>query len=97
MSVCPIVASDVLENQSAFQGVRSCSMSDLVGLISEKLREGIGVYVFVQILVDHAYGRRAAACEAFDELDAVISIGADRNGVVHSLALAFGFNSSCRA
>ena len=68
-------------------------MSDLVGLISEKLRGGIGVYVFAQILVDHAYGRRAAAGEAFNELDAVISIGADRNGIVHSLSVSFAINS----
>ena len=83
-------------------------MSDFLGLISEKLRDGIRTNAFVQLLVDHANGRRAAAGQAFNELDAVISIGANRNGIVfatgrirpkcgHSLALSFALNSSCRA
>ncbi len=83
-------------------------MSDLVGLISEKLRGGIGVYVFAQILVDHAYRRRAAAGKAFNELDAVISIGTNGNGIMfatgrirpqcgHSLSLSFALNCSRRA
>jgi hypothetical protein len=72
-------------------------MSDLVGLISEKLRDGIGVYVLAQILVDHAYGRRAAAGKAFNELDAVISIGTNRNRIVHSLSVSFTMNSGRRA
>ena len=72
-------------------------MSDFWGLISEKLRDRIGVYVFVQLLVYHANGRGAAAGKAFNELDAVISIGANRNGIVRSLALVFALNSSRRA
>jgi hypothetical protein len=72
-------------------------MSDFWGLISEKIRDGIGANVFVQLLVYHANGRGAAAGKAFNELDAVISIGTNRNGIVHSLALVFALNSSRRA
>ena len=72
-------------------------MSDFSGLISEKLRDGIGANVFVQLVVYHANGRGAAAGKAFDELDAVIPIGANGNGIVHSLGLVFAFNSSRRA
>jgi hypothetical protein len=66
-------------------------------LISEKLRDGIGANVFVQLLVYHANRRGPAAGKAFDELDAVISIGANGNGIVHSLGLMFALNSSRRA
>src|SRR5207244_8189149 len=104
--------SQVFENQSAFQGVRRC-LPRSGGLqsaasgwadwrppfleICNKLRHGVGLNVFAQILIDHAYGRRAATGEAFNELDAVISIGADRNGIVHSLTVSFAINSSRRA
>ena len=69
-------------------------MFDVWGLISEKLRDGIGANVFVQLLVYHANGRGSATGKAFNELDAVISIAANRNGIVHSLALSFALNSS---
>jgi hypothetical protein len=69
-------------------------MSDFWGLISEKLRDRIEVYVVVQFLVYHANGRGATAGKAFNKFDAVISIGANRNGIVHSLALVFALNSS---
>ena len=83
-------------------------MPNFSGLISDKLGHGVGIYVFVQLLIHHANGRRAAACEAFNELDAVIAIGTNGNGIMfatgrirpqcgHSLALVFALNSSRRA
>ena len=72
-------------------------MSDFWCLISEKLRDGIGANAFVQLLIYQANGRGAATGEAFNELDAVISIGANRNEIVHSIALLFAFNSGRRA
>src|SRR5215470_3419943 len=69
-------------------------MSDLFGLISKKLCYGVHIYIFVEFLVHHANGCGAAAGEAFNELDAVITIGTDRDGIVHSLAMTFALNSS---
>src|SRR6266545_3340583 len=40
--------------------------------------------------------RGAAARQTFDKLDAVITIGADRNGIVHSVAMAPAINSRRR-
>ena len=49
IDVCgPIVASDVFENQTVFEGMRELFDVRSVGWISEKIRAGIGVYVFVQ-------------------------------------------------
>ena len=61
--------------------------------ILDKLSGGIGVYVFVKFLVYHAYGRGAAACKAFNELDAVISVCAYRNWIMHSLSVYFTADS----
>ena len=83
-------------------------MPNFSGLISDDLPSGIGIYVFVQLFVHHANGRRATAREAFNELDAVIAIGTNGNGIMfatgrirpqcgHSLALSFAVNSSRRA
>src|SRR5439155_1570099 len=36
---------------------------------------------------NHADGRGAAACQAFNKLDAVVSIRANSNGIVHSIAI----------
>jgi hypothetical protein len=72
-------------------------MPNFSGLILDDLPGGIGIYVFVQLFVHHANGRRATACEAFNELDAVIAIGTNGNGIMQSLALSFAPNSSRRA
>ncbi len=72
-------------------------MSNFSGLISDKLRHGVEIYVFVQLLIHHANGRRAATREAFNELDAVIAIGTNGNGIMYSFTLSFAVNSSRRA
>ena len=52
----------------------------------------IRLQILVQGIIHHANRRGAATGEAFDEFDAVFSVGADRDRIVHS-AVVMGCRS----
>src|SRR6266536_1269265 len=103
---CPILASDAFENEAMFERMRGSPRSG--GLWSAVSRWAVWrppfleistrfwIDIFAQLFTDHADWRGAAARQTFDKLDAVITIGADRNGIVHSVAMAPAINSRRR-
>ena len=94
----PIFASDIFKNEAMLKRMRWMqSRIAERGLPSaEKVGYRIWIDVFAQLFADHAHWRGAAACQTFDKLDAVISIGTHRDGIVHPIARAPAFNSSRR-
>ena len=51
----------------------------------------------MQRLANHADWRGAAAGQTFNKLDAVITVGADRDRIVHFFAMTRALNSQTRA
>ena len=51
----------------------------------------------MQLFANHAHWRGAATCQALDKLDAVISVGADPNRIVHSIAGRRALDTKSRA
>ena len=81
MSVVQSVAPDILENEPVLQRMRAdVRLRQCRIVISEKIGRGfVGCTFSCSSSFDHADRRGAAAGETFDKLDAVISIGANRN------------------
>ena len=50
----------------------------------------------MQLVVDHANRRGAAAGETFDKLNAVISVGTDRNRRMHSILLGLACHTGAQ-
>ena len=74
----PVFATDVFENETAFERMRrspwrDSSSRDCEASVSRRL----GCDVFVQLIVHHANRRCSAAGQTFDEFDAVFAIRAD--------------------
>ena len=92
----PIVASDVLENQSMLKRMRRFRISDFGFRIRGNVCHEFRRNSFVQFVIHHADRRGAAAGETFDKFNAVISISAYRNRIMHSIALVLALNSSRR-
>src|SRR5438034_4333106 len=88
----PIRASDVFVNQAVLERVRGCLMFDVRCLMSDDIPNRIWIDLLVQLFADHAYGRGATACQAFDKLNAVVSIRTDSNGFMNTFAVRRALN-----
>ena len=51
----------------------------------------------MQLFANHAHGRGAAACQAFNKLDAVVSICTNGDGIMNSVAVERALDSKGRA
>ena len=71
-------------------------MFDVRCLISEEFPNRIWVDLLVQTFVDHAHRRGVTARQTFDKLDAVIPVGAESDGIVHSLAIMWALDFKSR-
>src|SRR5262249_30015147 len=58
---------------------------------------GLWIYFLAQLFANHAYWRGVAAGQAFDEFNAVLSIGADRDRLVHLSTTTPALDSQRRA
>src|SRR5439155_20888117 len=91
---CSTFASDVFKNEAMFERMRRLRIADCRLRISDEVGSRAWIDVFAQLFADHANWRRAAARQAFDKLDAVVSIRTYRYGVVHSVAVVLALNTS---
>ena len=64
-----------------------------IGRLREKVGSGLWIDVLVQLVANHANWRGAAAGQALDKLDAVISVGADRDRIMHSFTITRALDS----
>ena len=97
MSVVQSVAVDVLENQTVFARMgRRMRGAAIGGRCSRSAAAASAATFSCRVIVHHADRRGAATGEAFDKLDAVFAIGADRDGIVHAGAVVM-LADRCRA
>ena len=85
----PICASDVFENETALEGVgRRFAIGDRRFAGRTRCCAAFRTDTFSpQLILDHANRRGPAAGEAFDKLDAVVSVRADGDRIVHAIAV----------
>ena len=63
----------------------------------DEIGNRISTDVFIEVFANHAHWCGAAACQAFHKFDAVISIGADPDRIVRSIAGSRALDTKIRA
>src|ERR1700748_611065 len=65
--------------------------------IADQVRFRSWIYLLAQLFANHAHGRGVATGETFNKFDAVLSVGADRDRIMHFLTRTWSLDSEIRA
>ena len=65
--------------------------------IAEKIRSGIWIDTLVQLFANHAHWRGVAAGQTLNKFDAVSSVGAHRDRIMHFFTITRALDSQTRA
>src|SRR5204863_4030690 len=96
----PTGTADILIDQSVFQRMRrprQFRIADCRFPIADQVGYGLWIYLLAQFFANHAHWRGVATGQTLNKFDAVSSVGADGDWIMHFFTITRALDSRTRA